>query len=99
MVAPEQSTVTVAPARVASRCERASPIPRCRRSSLALVVKPSVKIREAQQRSDMATVTLRGTVERSYQRDAAERPIEHLEGVYAVTNLITIQASIEAQSG
>ena len=36
-------------------------------------------------------VTLRGTVERSYQRDAAERPIEHLQGVYAVTNLITIK--------
>jgi osmotically-inducible protein OsmY len=36
-------------------------------------------------------VTLRGTVEWSYQRDAAERPIELVRGVHAVTNLIKIK--------
>jgi osmotically-inducible protein OsmY len=36
-------------------------------------------------------VTLRGTVEWSYQRDAAERPINLTRGIYLVTNLITIE--------
>lgn len=36
-------------------------------------------------------VTLRGTVEWSFQRDAAERPIEHLRGVYSVENLIAVK--------
>jgi osmotically-inducible protein OsmY len=38
-------------------------------------------------------VTLRGTVEWSYQRDEAERPINLIQGVYGVTNLITIEPS------
>ena len=36
-------------------------------------------------------VTLRGTVEWSYQRDAAQRPVQFVRGVYAVTNLITVK--------
>lgn len=36
-------------------------------------------------------VTLRGTVESVHQRDAAERPIEHVPGVYTVSNLITVK--------
>jgi osmotically-inducible protein OsmY len=36
-------------------------------------------------------VTLRGTVEWSYQRDAAERPINFVRGISSVTNLITVQ--------
>jgi osmotically-inducible protein OsmY len=36
-------------------------------------------------------VTLRGTVESSYQRDATERAIVDVQGVYAVRNLITIK--------
>jgi osmotically-inducible protein OsmY len=37
-------------------------------------------------------VTLRGTVERSHQREAAERPLEQLRGVFGVNNEITIKA-------
>ncbi len=37
-------------------------------------------------------VTLRGTVEWSHQREAAERPLEDLRGVYGVRNEITIKA-------
>jgi osmotically-inducible protein OsmY len=37
-------------------------------------------------------VTLRGTVDWSYQRDAAEQPLEQVRGIYGVTNEITIQA-------
>jgi osmotically-inducible protein OsmY len=40
-------------------------------------------------------VTLRGTVEWSYQRDAAERPINLVRGIYLVTNLITIEPRAE----
>jgi osmotically-inducible protein OsmY len=40
---------------------------------------------------DNGYVTLRGTVEWSYQRDAAERPINSMRGVYRVTNLITVE--------
>ncbi len=36
-------------------------------------------------------VTLRGTVEWSYQRDEAERPVNLVRGVYLVTNLITVE--------
>ena len=36
-------------------------------------------------------VTLRGTVEWVYQREAAERPIDHTRGVYKVSNLITVK--------
>ncbi len=36
-------------------------------------------------------VTLRGTVESNDQRDEAERPINHVRGVYLVTNLITVE--------
>lgn len=36
-------------------------------------------------------VTLRGTVDWSYQRDAAERPLEVLEGICGVTNEIRIK--------
>jgi osmotically-inducible protein OsmY len=36
-------------------------------------------------------VTLRGTVEWAYQRDAAERPINLVRGIYRVTNLITVE--------
>jgi osmotically-inducible protein OsmY len=36
-------------------------------------------------------VTLRGTVEWSYQRDAAERPINLVRGICRVTNLITVE--------
>src|SRR6185437_8881346 len=46
VVVPEQLTVIVPPARVTSRRVSAKPIPRWRRSSPDLVVKPSVKIRE-----------------------------------------------------
>lgn len=37
-------------------------------------------------------VTLRGTVEWSHQREAAERPLEHLCGVFGVSNEITLKA-------
>lgn len=40
-------------------------------------------------------VTLRGTVEWSYQRDEAERPANHVRGVYLVTNLITVEPRSE----
>jgi osmotically-inducible protein OsmY len=40
-------------------------------------------------------VTLRGTVEWSYQRDAAEHPANLVRGVYLVTNLITIEPCAE----
>lgn len=43
-------------------------------------------------------VTLRGTVEWSYQRDAAERPVNHLRGVYAVKNLITIKTRLKPKA-
>jgi osmotically-inducible protein OsmY len=36
-------------------------------------------------------VTLRGTVEWSYQREEAERPINLVRGIYLVTNLITVE--------
>jgi osmotically-inducible protein OsmY len=41
-------------------------------------------------------VTLRGTVEWSYQREAAERPINLVRGIYLVTNLITVEPRDEA---
>jgi osmotically-inducible protein OsmY len=44
---------------------------------------------------DTGHVTLRGTVEWGYQRDAAEHPINLLRGVCNVTNLITIEPSAE----
>ena len=37
-------------------------------------------------------VTLRGTVESSHQREAAQRPLEQLCGVVAVSNEITLKA-------
>lgn len=40
-------------------------------------------------------VTLRGTVEWSYQREAAERPINLVRGIYLVTNLITVEPRSE----
>jgi osmotically-inducible protein OsmY len=40
-------------------------------------------------------VTLRGTVEWSYQRDAAERPINLVRGICSVTNLITVEPRLE----
>jgi osmotically-inducible protein OsmY len=43
-------------------------------------------------------VTLRGKVEWSYQREAAEWPIELVEGVCAVNNLITITPSARARA-
>ena len=42
-------------------------------------------------------VTLRGTVEWSYQSDAAERPLEFTEGICAVTNLITIKPRVKSK--
>jgi osmotically-inducible protein OsmY len=36
-------------------------------------------------------VTLRGTVEWAYQREAAERPINLVRGIYHVANLITVE--------
>jgi osmotically-inducible protein OsmY len=36
-------------------------------------------------------VTLRGTVEWSYQREAAERPVNLVRGIYLVTNLIRVE--------
>jgi osmotically-inducible protein OsmY len=39
-------------------------------------------------------VTLRGTVEWSYQRDAAEHPIALVRGICDVTNLITIEPRV-----
>jgi osmotically-inducible protein OsmY len=40
-------------------------------------------------------VTLRGTVEWAYQRDAAERPINLVRGIYRVTNLITVEPRVK----
>jgi osmotically-inducible protein OsmY len=40
---------------------------------------------------DKAWVTLEGTVDHYYQRDAAERAIRYLTGVRGVTNLITVK--------
>ena len=40
-------------------------------------------------------VTLRGTVEWSYQREAAERPINLVRGICGVTNLITIEPRVK----
>lgn len=37
-------------------------------------------------------VTLRGTVEWSHQREAAERPLEQMCGVYGISNEITLKA-------
>ena len=42
-------------------------------------------------------VTLRGTVEWSYQSDAAERPLEFVEGICAVTNLITVKPRVKSK--
>jgi osmotically-inducible protein OsmY len=39
-------------------------------------------------------VTLRGTVEWAYQRDAAERPINLVRGICRVTNLITVDPRV-----
>jgi osmotically-inducible protein OsmY len=39
-------------------------------------------------------VTLRGTVEWAYQRDAAERPINLVRGICCVTNLITVDPRV-----
>jgi osmotically-inducible protein OsmY len=44
-------------------------------------------------------VTLRGTMEWGFQRDAAERPIEHMRGVYDVSNLIAVKAKGQPQAG
>ena len=43
-------------------------------------------------RSEDGYVTLRGTVEWSHQREAAERPLEQLRGVFGVRNEITLKA-------
>jgi osmotically-inducible protein OsmY len=43
-------------------------------------------------------VTLRGTVEWSYQRDAAEWPIQLVEGVCSVTNRITIKPRVKSSA-
>jgi osmotically-inducible protein OsmY len=40
---------------------------------------------------DKGYVTLRGTVEWAYQREAAERPINLVRGIYHVANLIRIE--------
>jgi osmotically-inducible protein OsmY len=40
-------------------------------------------------------VTLRGEVERPYQRDAAEQAVRHVTGVKGVTNLIVVKPSIK----
>jgi osmotically-inducible protein OsmY len=44
---------------------------------------------------DNGFVTLRGTVEWSYQRDAAERPINFVRGISGVTNLITVEPRLQ----
>lgn len=43
-------------------------------------------------------VTLRGTVEWSYQRNAAERPLELVAGVCSVTNLITVKPRVKSKA-
>jgi osmotically-inducible protein OsmY len=43
-------------------------------------------------------VTLRGTVEWSHQRDAAERPLEQMCGVYEVTNEIKVNGSAKPKA-
>jgi osmotically-inducible protein OsmY len=43
-------------------------------------------------------VTLRGTVEWSYQRDAAEWPLELVEGICSVTNLIKIKPRVRSKA-
>ncbi len=43
-------------------------------------------------------VTLLGSVEWSYQRDAAERPLEILEGISGVTNQITIKPRAKSKN-
>jgi osmotically-inducible protein OsmY len=48
---------------------------------------------------DHGCVTLRGTVEWSYQRDAAERPIHLLRGISQVTNLIAVEPERELTVG
>jgi osmotically-inducible protein OsmY len=42
-------------------------------------------------------VTLRGTVEWSYQRDAAEWPLELVDGICSVTNLITVKPRVKSK--
>lgn len=42
------------------------------------------------------TVTLRGVVEWSYQRDEAARAVRHLEGVRSVSNLIEVKPAVGA---
>jgi osmotically-inducible protein OsmY len=42
-------------------------------------------------------VTLRGAVEWSYQCEAAERPLEFVDGICSVTNLITIKPRVKSK--
>jgi len=84
----DETTVELPQANVAGDAEIAETI--ARQLQWNTVVPDSV---QAEVRNGF--VTLRGTVEWSYQRDEAERPIHLVRGIYLVTNLITVEPRAE----
>ncbi len=44
---------------------------------------------------DNGWVTLEGSVQWNYQKEAAKRAVQHLKGVKSVTNIITIKSAVE----
>jgi osmotically-inducible protein OsmY len=80
----DETEVKLADASVSSDAEIAETISRQLRANANVPDTVKVEVRHGH-------VTLRGAVEWSYQRDAAERPIELVRGVYTVKNEITIK--------
>ncbi len=85
----DETEVKLADASVSSDAEIAETISRQLQANTSLPDTVKVEVRNGH-------VTLRGAVEWSYQRDAAERPIELVRGVYAVNNEITIKPRVKA---
>jgi osmotically-inducible protein OsmY len=62
----------------------------------ALAWNTSVPVNRVKAQVSHGWVTLEGTVERYYQKDAAERAVRYLQGVKGVTNKIVVQPAVSA---
>jgi osmotically-inducible protein OsmY len=88
----DELAVKLADASVCSDAEVAETISRQLQANTVVPDTVKVEVRDGH-------VTLRGSVEFSHQRDAAERPIDLVRGVYGVRNLIAIKPPRKAKAG
>ena len=88
--AADETEVKLADASVSGDAEIAETISRQLQANRSVPDTVKVEVRNGY-------VTLRGTVEWSYQREAAERPLELVRGVCSVKNEITIKPRVKAR--